>query len=132
MTEIPDSHTDLLDQQVGSFATIGDDGFPQATVIWFLYDDGQLRLSLNDSRLKTRNLRKRPQCSLLLLDLENTYRYLEIRGTAHIEPDDDYAFAEKVGAKYDSDLRVHDGPGEGRVVITIEPKNVYAVDMSAG
>ena len=82
--------------------------------------------------MKTRNLRKRPQCSLLLLDLENPYRYLEVRGTARIEPDDDYAFARKLGAKYHADLSEHDQPGESRVVVTIEPANVYAVDMSGG
>ena len=42
---------------------------------------------------------------MLLLDLQNPYRYLEIRGTAVVTPDEDRAFAEKVGAKYNSDLR---------------------------
>lgn len=128
----PESHRDLLDAQVATLATLGANGFPQLTEVWILLDDGHLKLSLNNSRLKTRNLTKRPQCSLLILDLENPYRYLEVRGTARIEPDDDYSFARKVGEKYDSDLRQHDNPGETRVVVTIDPINVYAVDMSAG
>jgi PPOX class probable F420-dependent enzyme len=132
MTTFPDTHQDLLEAQVASLATIGSDGFPQTTAVWFLHDGGELKLSLNDSRLKTRNLQKRPQCSLLVLDLQNPYRYLEVRGTARLEPDDDYTFARKVGAKYDSDLSEHDNPGESRVVVTIEPANVYAVDMSGG
>jgi PPOX class probable F420-dependent enzyme len=133
MTTIPDSHRDLLDAQVATLGTIDGRGFPQLTEVWFLYEDGEFKISLNDSRLKTRNLMKRPQCSLLVLDLANPYRYLEIRGTARMERDADYAFAEKVGAKYGgADLREHDRPGEGRVVVTIEPTNVYAVDMSAG
>jgi PPOX class probable F420-dependent enzyme len=132
MTNFPDSHRDLLDAQVATLATIGGNGLPQLTEVWFLHDDGELKLSLNNSRLKTRNLTKRPQCSLLLLDLQNPYRYLEVRGTAKLEADDDYAFARKLGAKYDSDLSVHDNPGDSRVVVTIEPANVYAVDMSGG
>jgi PPOX class probable F420-dependent enzyme len=132
MTTFPNTHQDLLEAQVASLATIGSDGFPQTTEIWFLHDGGELKLSLNNTRLKTRNLQKRPQCSLLLLDLQNPYRYLEVRGTARLEPDDDYTFARKVGAKYDSDLSEHDKPGESRVVATIEPANVYAVDMSGG
>jgi PPOX class probable F420-dependent enzyme len=130
MTDFPASHRDLLEAQFASLATIGPDGLPQLTEIWFLHDDGELKLSLNTSRRKTRNLRRRPQCSLLILDLENPYRYLEVRGNARIEPDDDYAFARLVGAKYDADLSVHDGPGDSRVVVTVEPANVYAVDMS--
>ncbi len=132
MTTFPDSHRDLLDGQVASLATIGGDGFPQITEVWFLHDGDELRLSLNNSRLKTRNLTRRPQCSLLLLDLQNPYRYLEVRGNANVEPDDDYAFASKVGAKYSADLKVHDRSGDSRVVVTIEPTNVYAVDMSGG
>ena len=52
----------------------------------------------------------------MLLDLQIPYRYLEVRGTARIEPDDDLTFARKLGAKYDTDFWVHDGPGESRVV----------------
>jgi PPOX class probable F420-dependent enzyme len=132
MTDFPESHRYLLDGQVASLATIGRDGFPQVTEIWFLHDGGELRLSLNSSRLKTRNLQRDPRCSLLLLDLENPYRYLEVRGNARIEPDEDYAFANKLGAKYNADLKVHDRPGEHWVAITIEPVNVYPVDMSGG
>ncbi|HEV3391818.1 MAG TPA: PPOX class F420-dependent oxidoreductase [Solirubrobacteraceae bacterium] len=132
MTTFPESHHDLLDAQVATLATIGGDGYPQQTELWFLYDDGELKLSLNDSRLKTRNLVKRPQCSLLVLDVKNPYRYLVVRGNAEVEPDDDYSFANKLGAKYSADIKVHDRPGESRVVVTIEPTNVYAVDMSGG
>jgi PPOX class probable F420-dependent enzyme len=133
MTTFPNAHRDLLDSKVATLATLGRDGYPQMTEVWFLLDDdGELRLSLNSSRLKTRNLQQRPQCGLLMLDLQNPQRYLEIRGNARIEPDDDYAFARKVGAKYDADLKVHDGPGDRRVTVTIEPTNVYAVDMSGG
>ncbi|HEX4281530.1 MAG TPA: PPOX class F420-dependent oxidoreductase [Solirubrobacteraceae bacterium] len=132
MTTFPESHHDLLDAQVATLATIGGDGYPQQTELWFLYDVGELKLSLNDSRLKTRNLLKRPQCSLLVLDVKNPYRYLVVRGNAEIEPDDDYSFANKLGAKYSADIKVHDRPGESRVVVTIEPTKVYAVDMSGG
>ncbi len=130
MTTFPDSHTDLLDAQVASLATVGGDGFPQVTELWFLHDDGELKLSLNTARLKTRNLMNIPKCSLMLLDLENPYRYLVVRGNARIEPDDDYAFASKLGAKYSADLKVHDQPGDKRVVVTIQPTSVYPVDMS--
>ena len=71
----------------------------------------------------------RPGCCLFILDLSVTQRYLEIRGDAEVTPDDDYAFADKVGQKYGVDLRVHDHPGESRVVVRIVPHRVNAVDM---
>jgi PPOX class probable F420-dependent enzyme len=127
MTDFPESHRDLLDAQVATLATIDRDGFPQVTAVWFLHDEGELRLSLNNARQKTKNLRERPECSLFLLDLQNPYRYLEVRGRARIEPDDDYEFASKVSAKYGMDLRAIDQPGESRVVVTIEPRKLYPV-----
>jgi PPOX class probable F420-dependent enzyme len=130
-TDFPDSHRDLLEAKFATLATLGKDGGPQLTEVWFLFEDGKVKTSLNDSRLKTKNLVARPRCSLFILDLANPFRYLDVRGTAEVEPDDDYAFAARLGAKYGADVRDHDGPGEKRVVVTIEPTNVFAVDMGA-
>jgi PPOX class probable F420-dependent enzyme len=131
MTDFPTTHRDLLDAQVATLATIGADGYPQLSEIWFLHDEGELRTSLSNARLKTKNLQARPQCNLFLLDVSNPYRYLAVKGNARIEPDDDYAFADKVGAKYGgANLREHDGPADSRVIVTIEPVNVWAVDMT--
>jgi len=125
MTTIPDSHRDLLGAQVATLATVGGDALPQLSEVWFLAEDDTVRLSLNTSRQKVKNLQRRPGCSLLILDLANPYRYLEIRGDAKIEPDRDYAFADKLGAKYQVvDLRARDNPGESRVVVTIRPRRV--------
>lgn len=130
MTEFPDTHLDLLDAKYATLATIGRNGGPQLTEVWFLYDAGDLKLSLNTSRAKTKNLIARPACSLFILDLASPYRYVDVRGRARIEPDDDYVLADKVGAKYSSDLRQHDGPDDRRVAITIEADSVFAVDMT--
>jgi PPOX class probable F420-dependent enzyme len=127
---IPDSHRDLLEGQVLTLATVGEDGYPQLSEVWFLVEDGQVAISLNTRRQKVKNLQTEPTCTVFLLDLQNPYRYLEIRGTAVVEPDDDRAFAERVGAKYSSDLREHDAPGDRRVVVRIVPVRVNAVDMS--
>jgi PPOX class probable F420-dependent enzyme len=129
MPGIPESYRDLLDGEVATLATIGPDGRPQVSGVWFLADGETVRLSLNSSRQKTRNLQARPAVSLFLLDLAMPYRYLELRGDAEITPDDDYAFADRVGAKYGADLREHDQPGQSRVVVTIRPVRVNAVNM---
>jgi PPOX class probable F420-dependent enzyme len=130
MVEIPESHRDLLESEFATLGTVGPDGLPQLTEVWFLHDSGEIKISLNTSRAKTKNLVARPECSLLILDLQNPYRYLELRGRARIEDDADYSFADRVGQKYGSDLREHDGPGDKRVVVTVEPVKVQPVDMS--
>jgi PPOX class probable F420-dependent enzyme len=123
--DIPDSHRDLLDGQVAVLATIGADGCPQVTALWFLYtDEDGLRLSLNTVRQKTRNLTANENATLFFIDAANPYRTLEIRGTASIEPDGDHAFADRLGSKYGTDLRTIDQPGETRVVVTLRPTRV--------
>ena len=124
-TTIPDSHLDLLDQPVATLGTVDSEGRPQLTEVWFLAEDGQVKISLNTSRQKVRNLQRDPRCSVLLLDLANPYRYLELRGDAVITPDDDYAFADRIGAKYGADLRDNDRQGETRVVVTVRPERVH-------
>ena len=125
MPTIPESHRDLLDLPVVTLGTIGPDGRPQLTEVWFLAEDDEVKLSLNTSRQKVRNLQRDPRCSVLLLDLANPYRYVEVRGDADITPDDDYAFADRVGEKYGADLRENDRPGETRVVVTVRPTRVH-------
>ena len=127
MSAIPDSHRDLLSAQVGTLGTIGPDGRPQLSEVWFLAEDDSVSISLNTSRQKTKNLRANPAVSFLILDLANPYRYLELRGDAEISPDPDYVFADQVGAKYGgADLRERDKPGDVRVVVTITPTRVFA------
>jgi PPOX class probable F420-dependent enzyme len=128
--DVPESHRDLLDADVAVFGTVDGGGFPQLTVVWFLVEDGELRLSFNSTRAKTHNLSARQECSLAIVDLANPYRYLELRGRARVEPDDDYAFAGRIGAKYKADLRKYDPPGATRIVATLLPEKIYAVDES--
>lgn len=128
-TSIPDNYRDLLSAEVATLSTIGPDGRPQSSEVWFLAEGDTVSISLNSSRQKMKNLLANPAASVLILDLGMPYRYLELRGDAEISPDSDYAFADKIGAKYGSDLRVHDQPGQTRYVVTIRPTRVNAVNM---
>jgi PPOX class probable F420-dependent enzyme len=121
----PESHQDLLKTDIAILATIASSGHPQVTAVWFLLDeDGCLKLSLNKKRQKVKNLRAHPECTLFILDRTNLGRTLEIRATAEILPDDDYVFADKLGAKYGADVRQMDRPGESRVVAVLRPVKV--------
>jgi PPOX class probable F420-dependent enzyme len=127
MTTFPESHQDLLKAPVAMLATLGPDGYPQVTALWFLFDeeDGTLKLSLNTARQKVKNLQAHPECTLFLLDTANPYRTLEVRARAELVPDPDYAFARRVGAKYGgADLSEHDRPGETRVVVSLRPVKI--------
>ena len=130
--DVPESHRDLLGAPVAVLATVGDDGLPQVTALWFLFADGELKLSLNETRQKTKNLLGRPECSLFILDTSNPARYLEVRSRAELELDESHALRDAVGRKYGVDLSNFDPPGQRRYAVRLEPLRVRAIDMSAG
>jgi PPOX class probable F420-dependent enzyme len=130
---VPSTHTDLLDASVATIATVGPDGRPQVSAVWFLTEDGVVKVSLNVARQKTKNLAANPAVTVFILDPANPARYVEIRGDATLDPDDDYAFASRLGGKYGgADLRAMDGPDGRRVVVTVDPVRINAIDLSAG
>lgn len=126
MITIPKTHKDLLKANVAVLTTIGQDEYPQVTALWFLFDeDDTIKLSLNNTRQKVKNLQSHPECTFFVLDTANPYRTLEIRARATITSDPDYAFAKKLGAKYGGvDLSANDKPGESRVVVSLQPVKV--------
>ncbi len=130
MIRISESHRDLLDADVAVLATVGSDGRPQLSAVWFLAEGDTLAVSLNTARQKTKNLEANAIATLFILDRQNPYRYLEVRGDVTIEPDDNYVFADRVGAKYQANMREHDGPSDRRVKVEIHPVRVNAVDMA--
>jgi PPOX class probable F420-dependent enzyme len=124
---IPTTHRDLLDTaQIVTLATIGPDGFPQVSAVWFLAEaDGSVSVSLNTARQKTKNLLRTPRATLFFIDPANPYRTLEIRARVEISEDPEYVFADRVGARYGGvDLRPNDKPGETRVVVNFIPVKV--------
>jgi PPOX class probable F420-dependent enzyme len=125
--EIPESHKDLLSAQVGVLGTVGSSGRPQLSATWFLAEGETVKISLNTSRQKVKNLLANPKVSFMIIDPANPYKYVELRGDAAITPDADYAFADKLGAKYGgADLRERDNPGDARVVVAIKPARIVS------
>ena len=131
MITIPQSHRDLLQSDTAVLATVGPDGRPQLSAVWFLADGDRIRVSLNTSRQKVKNLRANPAVNLFILDRSAPTRYLEIRGDAEVSDDPNYAFAELVGQKYNADLKSFDADNPHRVVVTLKPVRVNAVDVLA-
>lgn len=122
-TSLPTSHTDLLDAPgVAVLTTIGADGLPQSTAIWYLRDGDSVRLSLDKARQKYKNLAARPVANLFFLDPTNPFRTLEIRAEVTIEPDADLTFFHRVFQHYSADPAMV--PTTERVVVTLVPKRI--------
>src|SRR4051794_32310049 len=123
---IPESHRDLLTRATVPLSTVNADGSIQTTAVWVLLgEDGVLRMSLATNRQKHRNLVRDPRATVFALDPANRFRFLEVRATVTIAPDDEKAFARSVFEAYDTEL---DGSllEEERVVVTFTPTRVIA------
>ena len=132
MAIIPDKFQDLLTDKkaFAALATIMPDGSPQVTPVWFDYTGGMIRVNTAKGRVKARNLKEGAAVALSIMDPDNPYRYIQIRGRVkrlteqgageHID-----ALAKKYLGK---DKYPFAQPGEVRVMFEIEPEHVQAME----
>ncbi len=78
---IPEELRGLLDRPIiAALATIMPDGHPQVTPVWCSYDGTHVIINTTADRLKHRNIVARPRVTLMVVDPDDQFRYLEIRG----------------------------------------------------
>lgn len=78
---IPASHADLLERPIhAALATTLPNGTPQVTVVWFNYEDGYVHINSAAGRLKDRAIRANPYVALMVVDPQDPYRYIQVRG----------------------------------------------------
>jgi len=126
----PESHQDLLRDDVRAFAFLGtimDDGTPQVTPVWFNTDGENILINSARGRVKDRNMRQRPEVALAIVDPQDPYRYVQVRGTVIAiteEGGDDHINA--LCAKYTGKpVYPWKASGEVRVIYTIRPKSTF-------
>lgn len=82
---IPVSHLDLLTRPLpGVLTTMMPDGQPQSCLVWCDYDGECARLNTSRERQKGKNMIANPRVSLLIVDPDNTGRFIQIRGDAEL------------------------------------------------
>jgi PPOX class probable F420-dependent enzyme len=80
---IPESYLDLIKDEMKAFAclaTLMKDGSPQLTPIWFNTDGTHILINSAVGRVKDRNMRRNPRVALVIIDPNDPYRYIQIRG----------------------------------------------------
>ena len=103
MVEIPAKYLDLLQEKksFANLATIMPDGTPQVTPVWFDYTNGKIRVNSAKGRVKTRNMTEGAPVALSILDPDNPYRYIQIRGrVGHVTEKGADAHIDSLAKKY--------------------------------
>ena len=128
---IPESHLELFEKPViASLATIMPDGQPQVNPVWCDYDGTYVRVNSAKGRVKDRNMRERPQVTLLLINPESVWHWIEVRGVVEeITEEGAEAHIDALSKKYMGvDKFPYRQPGQVRVMYKIRPTRVNAVD----
>jgi PPOX class probable F420-dependent enzyme len=122
---IPDSHTDLL-QKSGflHLASLGPDGEPQVHPVWYDWDGTHLLMSSTKPRQKTKNAERDGRVAGSILDPDNAYRYLEIRGRVErVEDDPTGSLVHQLAKKYlGEDRYPWESDNSARVILRIRPE----------
>ncbi len=128
MVSIPENVRDLFERPIVSvLATLMADGQPQLTPVWCDYDGKYVRINTARGRQKDRNMTKRARVTVLLMDPQNPYHWVEVRG--HIVETTEAGAREHIdqlARKYTGKNYVYQQPDQVRVLYRIEPDKVNA------
>jgi len=123
---IPEKYRDLFSKRAfASLATLMPDGRPQVTPVWCDIEGDHVIFNSAKGRQKDRNVRRDPRVAMAIVDPDNPYRYLEIRGrVVEITEQGADAHIDKMAKKYlGQDKYPYRQAGEVRVIYKIQPEH---------
>jgi PPOX class probable F420-dependent enzyme len=124
MTVLPEDVRKLLDAPNHATVTsLNPDGGPQSSVVWVRTDGDDILFSTVKGRKKPRNFERDPRASLLVIDPDNPYRYVEVRGRVTMTPDPEGVLIEELAQKYQG-TSWEDKPGTERLIVRLSPDRV--------
>ncbi len=124
---IPQAFRDLLQKPAfASLATVMPDGTPQVSPVWCDFDGQNIIVNTAKGRVKDRNMRRNPNVALSIMDPQNPYRYMGIRGrVVDITESGADQHIDKMAKKYlNMDKYPNRAPGEVRVLYKIVPERI--------
>lgn len=123
---IPEKYRDLFNKRAfAALTTLMPDGSPQTTPVWVDTDGEHVIFNSAKGRQKDRNVRRDPRVALAIVDPDNPYRYLEVRGkVAEITEQGADAHIDKMAKKYlGQDRYPYRQASEVRVIYKIRPEH---------
>lgn len=125
MSTLDDNARKFLEKPyVGTVTTLRQDGSPHSTIVWVDVDDDGLSFNTAAGRAKPRHLERDPRLSLLVVDPENTYRWVSVSGTAELTTDDADDQIDRLAKKYlGEDEYPWRKPEEQRLKVRIQPEH---------
>ena len=127
MAKIPPSHRDLFEKRAfAHLATVMPDGSPQVTPVWVDYDGQYVLVNTAKGRQKARNVERDAKVALDILDPDDPYRWLAVRGqVAEVTEEGADEHIDKLAQRYRGVAKYpFRRPDEQRIIIKIAPARV--------
>jgi PPOX class probable F420-dependent enzyme len=100
---VPDTHLDLFTLPVvGVLTTMLPDGQPQSSLVWVDHDGTCVLVNTTLERRKGRDLVANPRVALLVVDPEDTSRFVQVRGEAELVTEGAEAHLDELTRRYTS------------------------------
>lgn len=127
MAELTDEIKALLDEpNLAHFVTLMPNGSPQVTALWIDHDGTHILMNTALGRQKPRNIERDPRVAVSVVDRNNNYRSVQVRGRVveTIVGDEAWASIDKLSQKYTGNPNYPRREGEERVLYRIRPDHV--------
>ena len=129
---IPNEFRDLFTKRAfASLGTVRPNGSPRVTPVWCDVDGEFVIVNTAKGRHQDKNIRRDARVAVVIIDPDNPYRYLEIRGHAvETSEQDAEIHLDKMAKKYlGADTYPYRQPGELRVLYKIQAEQVHGYDF---
>ena len=127
MAALKEKQRQFIDENpyVGVVTTLRDDGSPHSTVVWVDVEDGKVSFNTARGRAKPEHLEHDPRASLIVVDPNDSYKWVAVSGHAEMTEEGADAQIDKLAKKYiGADEYPYRKPTETRVKVLIEPEKV--------
>jgi PPOX class probable F420-dependent enzyme len=118
----------LLEPNFATVATLNPDGSSQLSIVWIDWDGEDVLFNTAAGRAKPRNLERDPRVSVLVVDREDGYRWVAVRGVAQMTADGADEHIDKLARKYTGEAW-QAKPGERRLLIRVRLEHVNAYGL---
>ena len=129
MAKLEDKPRKFLDENpyVGVATTLREDGSPHSTIVWVDVEGDKVSFNTALGRAKPKHLEHDPRASVLMVDPNNSYKWVAVSGPAEVTEEGAEAQIDKLAKKYlGKDEYPWRNPEETRVKVLIEPEKVDA------
>jgi PPOX class probable F420-dependent enzyme len=125
----------LAQPNLGILATLRKDGSPHLTVVWYEYENGEVRISVTDTRVKYKHVLRDPRVSLAVTANEHPYKQVVFEGKARVTAEGGPELIRRLALRYDGEVEGtkyadYTNNKDNRLVLHFKPERIMSWDFA--